>query len=175
MSLYIYFVCQYIHRIISWKWNTCVKTYTIKKTYSYCQIALSRGFVTHTHNTKQCLHILNNKVLNKKIFFSKSLADYLARKITRILLMKTSVKFLIFANVRGKKKKKSILVLIYCSLWIRLSVFLCILKFLFCDLAVCMHILPIFLLGCWLKHSRATLLITTISLILAIFQNWLFK
>ena len=54
-----------------------------KKFYSYCQIAFSKGFVTHTHNMYQSLHI-STKVLNLK-----NNSECLAQRIT--ILPMTSV------------------------------------------------------------------------------------
>lgn len=55
---------EYIHGINFWN-ETAVLQCTQKNFYSYCQTAFSKGFVTHTHNMYQSLHI-STKVLNLK-------------------------------------------------------------------------------------------------------------
>lgn len=84
MSLFIYYVCKYSHRIISWECNCCVKMYIILNVIVIAKLP-SAVFMTDAQNIKQGV---TTKVSNLKKK-SKCLAEYPAHRIT---ILMTSVK-----------------------------------------------------------------------------------
>lgn len=62
MSLFIYYVCKYSHRIISWECNCCVKMYMILNVTVIAKLP-SAVFVTDAQTIKQGV---TTKLLNLK-------------------------------------------------------------------------------------------------------------